>query len=135
MTYKLIAMFALPWALMAILGVIDNLGPAASDGGAEAVEQFGSAASNPNQIQLDEISVGTGEDPLGGVLEFAGFAKGWLSFAAKAAFLKYDYFEGDLAIVRWLAVIAAAGPLIVIFAKESLNAISSIAGGLFRLGG
>ena len=152
MSYKLMVAFALPWALMSMLGSISAASstPAAGTSG-EAFNAFVSTTANPTLITIDEPSIegdgnwftaavdfvtGPFKSALGAISDQFEYAKqglGWLTFMANAASLNYDFLQtGWLSLLRYF-MLAMAAPLMFMAAREAASLLSSITSGVARV--
>ena len=154
MSWKLMVGFALPWALMAMLGTISTVAATPEVGSSgDAFNAFVSTTSNPTTISIDEPNVegegglwdqisgtigGFVSDLVGGVSERFEFAKQgaqWLAFMGNAAILNYDFLTvGWIQSLRYL-MLAMAAPLMYMAAKESAQLLSGFLGGVSRVFG
>ena len=130
-SYRLITMFTIPWAVMAILNALMNLSvrPAAGSSG-EAAESFINTIANPSQVAVDQPTIGTGGAGLGGLWSAANLAIDWLVFLANAAALNHSFFEGQLVMVRYL-LLAMTAPLLFVLAAGFAGIMTNMIGGVF----
>lgn len=132
MTWKLFAGFAVPWAVAAILGALMALASGPAEDGA-----YGgliNRISNPEAVGIDQPTVGSSNTPIGTTWELANQAVGWLSFMANAALLNYEFFQGDLAFIRYM-MLALSAPLMFLVTKETALVFSNFVGGIFGRSG
>ncbi len=132
MSWKLMAAFAIPWALMALLGAISTMAvtPDAGTSGA-AYGDLVNTISNPQEIGIDTPTVGSGGNPIATIWQLAKQGANWLSFMANAAILNYDFLlDGWLALIRYF-MLAMAAPLMFMVARDGAQMLANFVGGIF----
>ncbi len=114
MSFKLAAFFAMSWGLMAILGALMVLSssPAADDPTRQMVNAFG----NPSTTSINDPKLGEDDETgiVSGVFDMAGVAKDWVVFMANAASLNFEFFQGDLVVVRFVFLLMASPFMFVV---------------------
>ncbi len=132
MSWKLMVAFAIPWAVMALLGALSIMAsdPAAGTSGA-AYGDLINTLSNPSEVGLDSPTVGSSSSNIFGMTwELATQGTNWLGFMANAAILNYDFLlDGWLSMVRYI-MLAMVAPLMFMVAKDGVQLLSSIIGGI-----
>ncbi len=124
--------FAIPWAVMALLGALSTMAtsPDAGTSGA-AYGSFINTLANPSEVGLDTPTIGSGSNPIGMAWEMAKQGVGWLGFMANAALLNYDFLlDGWLAMVRYF-MLALAAPLMFMLARDGVQMLGNLVGGIF----
>ncbi len=132
MSWKLMTAFAIPWAVMAMLGALSIMAtePAAGTSGA-AYGSFINTLANPTEVGLDTPTIGSGSNPIGLAWEMAKQGSNWLGFMANAALLNYDFLmDGWLGLVRYF-MLAMAAPLMFMVARDGVQMLGNLVGGIF----
>ena len=133
MSFKLAAFFAMGWGIMAILGALMVLtsSPAADEPTRQMINAFG----NPSVTSLNDPKLGEDDQTgvVAGAKEMAGLALGWVTNMANAAALNFDFFQGNLVVVRYILLLMAA-PFMFVVAKESAQILSGMLRGLGGIG-
>ena len=132
MSWKLMTAFAIPWALMALLGAISTMAvtPDAGTSGAAYVDLI-NTLSNPQEIGIDTPTIGSGDNPIGVIWELAKQGVNWLTFMANAAILNYDFLlVWPLSLIRYF-MLAMAAPLMYVVARDGAQMLANFVGGVF----
>ena len=131
MSWKLMVAFAIPWAVMALLGSLGAMAtdPAAGTSGA-AYGDLVNTISNPDVVGLDTPTIGASSNPVGMIWEMAKQGTNWLGFMANAAILNYDFLmDGWLSMLRYI-MLAMAGPLMFMVARDGVQMLGNLVGGI-----
>ncbi len=132
MSWKLMTAFAIPWAVMALLGALATMAvtPDVGTSGA-AYGDLVNSVSNPQGVGIDTPTVGSGGNPIGTVWQLANQGIDWLVFMANAAILNYDFLlDGWLMLVRYF-MLAMAAPLMFVVARDGVQMLANFVGGVF----
>lgn len=132
MSYKLSAMFAIPWAIAAILALLANLDstPVAGQSG-EATIEFVNSSLQPEQVTVQNPAIGDDDSNwIGTAWQFTKLTFNWIVFMANAATLNYpEMFTGWMQAVRF-GLLVLAGPMLYIVAKEGASLFAGAVRGI-----
>ena len=131
MTYKISAMFFILWAALAFFTATAELKSDFSDGGTSsaAFASLVNTTANPNEINIDNATVGTGSNAISGTISFMGDAVGWVGYISKAAMLQSSIWEGWTQPFRVLILVLSA-PFMFMLAKSVASGVTNFIGGI-----
>lgn len=126
MGYHISAWFVVLWGVLAVITAVVELDDAPSGD----FSDFANTVANPEEVTIDQPTVGVGSNPLSTAISYGKLAAGWLIFMGRAAALQSSIWEAWTAPIRY-AVMLFSIPFIWGVAKEVMSLFSNFVGGIF----
>lgn len=132
MTYKVSAMMFILWGMLAMITTVVELENSNADtgGSSASFQQLANAASNPDQVNIDQATIGGATNPISGTWDMAKQAAGWLGFMAGALMLQSPIWEGWTQPIRYLIMLISI-PYMFHVTITLASAATNFLGGIF----
>lgn len=130
MTVRTIQIFATIWGLLALLTAIASLQSDVSlSGHGSDFENFANRANNPEEIQVENPTIGTSQAPIAATISYPNTPWEIMTFIGRSATLNSPIFESWVNTVVWFFRIGSIG-LVLMAVWEAGRAITNFIGNI-----
>jgi hypothetical protein len=132
MTYKISAMMFVLSGMLAMVTAVVTLEQTQSEvgGSAAAFQSLANVSANPDNVSINQGTVGGPDSPVDGVWEFVKQGAGWVTFMASAMMLQSPIWEGWTQPIRY-GIMLISIPFLFLVTVTIGSAATNFLGGIF----
>ncbi len=132
MSYKISALFFILWGMLAMITTIVELESSPGDvaGSTSDFQTFANTVANPEQVSIDQATVGGSTNPISGTWQFAKQSGQWLAFMARSMMLQSPIWEGWTQPIRY-GIMLISIPYLFHVTIQMAGLASNFLGGIF----
>jgi len=130
--FKISMLMFILWGMLAMITLTLEMetDPDQVGGSAAGFQDLANAAANPDQVNIDQATIGGSTNPIASTWNFAKQAAGWVSFIARSLMLQSDIWEPWAQPIRY-GIMLLSIPYMLHITGAFASSATNFLGGIF----